>query len=259
MLLIAVLVMIPGVAWAGGGGGTSVCPAYASGTTVSMLDSCFNGIAHTAPVGQTLTVSNLGELPHTLTAVDGSFDTGQLQPGETASLSFDQAGIYKVYCALHGSVDGSGMAGLLIVGEPDPAFVAAPFDPAQIKSEVSQAVLDGNESLAATIAGHERLLAGLVSGQTLLAEKLDLIEASTSPVDHASTPVVISVPEAEGFTLLAVTAGIAVGLALAGFLAVLLRGRGRGSDPAQEVAGVGAGSSALEVGQHREERILVGP
>ncbi|HEX5723072.1 MAG TPA: hypothetical protein VFZ06_10045 [Acidimicrobiia bacterium] len=95
-LLTAILVvaMVPAVAGAGGGGSISLCPAFSSGTTISVLDSCFNGIAHTAPLSETLTVSNDGEIPHTLTAVDGSFDTGQLAPGQTATLSFDQAGIY---------------------------------------------------------------------------------------------------------------------------------------------------------------------
>ncbi|MGH8923124.1 MAG: cupredoxin domain-containing protein, partial [Acidimicrobiia bacterium] len=180
-LLIAILVMVPSVARAGGGGGSiSLCPAYSAGTTISVLDSCFNGIAHSAPLGQTLTVSNDGQLPHTLTAVDGSFDTGQLQPGQTAALAFEEAGIYKVFCTLHGSVDGSGMAGLLIVGEPDPAFVAAPIDPEQIKSDVNQAVADGNQSLIATVAGHERILTGLVAGQTELSQKLDRLDAATS-------------------------------------------------------------------------------
>ncbi|HEY7583981.1 MAG TPA: hypothetical protein VIB78_10230 [Acidimicrobiia bacterium] len=214
---ILVLAMIPAVAGAGGGGSISLCPAYSSGTTISVLDSCFNGIAHTAPLGDTLTVSNDGEIPHTLTAVDGSFDTGQLAPGETATLSFDEAGIYKVFCTLHGSVDGSGMAGLLIVGEPDPAFVAAPIDPQQIKSDVSAAVADGNQSLAATVAGHERLLTGLVQGQTELSQKLDRLDSTPA------TPIVVSVPEAEGFTLLAVAAGLGAGLALAALLALLLR------------------------------------
>lgn len=50
---------------------------------VSMLDSCFSGTAHFAPTETTITISNDGELAHTFTAVDGSFDSGQLQPGET--------------------------------------------------------------------------------------------------------------------------------------------------------------------------------
>ena len=218
---ILALAMVPAVAGAGGGGSISLCPAYSSGTTVSVLDSCFNGIAHTAPLGETLTVSNDGEIPHTLTAVDGSFDTGQLAPGETTTLSFDEAGIYKVFCTLHGSVDGSGMAGLLIVGEPDPVFAAAPIDPQQIKSDVSTAVADGNQSLVATVAGHERLLTGLVAGQTALSQKLDRLDS----VPETATPIVVSVPEAEGFTVLAVAAGLGVGLALAALLAVLLRRR----------------------------------
>jgi hypothetical protein len=168
---ILVVAMIPAVAGAGGGGSISLCPAYSSGTTISVLDSCFNGIAHTAPLGDTLTVSNDGEIPHTLTAVDGSFDTGQL----------------------------------------------APIDPQQIKSDVSAAVADGNQSLAATVAGHERLLTGLVQGQTELSQKLDRLDSTPS------TPIVVSVPEAEGFTLLAVAAGLGAGLALAALLALLLR------------------------------------
>jgi hypothetical protein len=109
------------------------------------------------------------------------------------------------------------MAGLLIVGEPDPAFVAAPIDPQQIKSDVSAAVADGNQSLAATVAGHERLLTGLVQGQTELSQKLDRLDSTPA------TPIVVSVPEAEGFTLLAVAAGLGAGLALAALLALLLR------------------------------------
>jgi plastocyanin len=239
---ILVLAMVPAVAGAGGGGSISLCPAFSSGTTVSVLDSCFNGIAHTAPLGETLTVRNDGEFPHTVTAIDGSFDTGQLAPGETTTLSFDEAGIYKVYCTLHGSVDGLGMAGLLIVGEPDPAFVAAPIDPEQIKSDVSAAVADGNQTLAATVAGHERLLTGIVQGQTALSQKIDRLDSAA----ETARPIVVSVPEAEGFTLLAVAAGLGVGLAFAALLAVLLRRR---SDVDQ-----GLRQQPVEVPQPSEDR-----
>ena len=239
VFLVAILLMIPAVARAGGGGEISMCPAYSSGTTLSVLDSCFNGIAHSAPIGQTLTVSNEGQLPHTLTSIDGSFDTGQLLPGESASLSFDVAGIYKVFCTLHGSIDGSGMAGVLIVGEPDPAFVAAPIDPAQIQAEVSEAVANGNQALAATIAGHERLLTGLVSGQAELSQKLEQFDARAAQDVGLATPIVVSVPESEGFSWLAVTAGVGAGLALAALLAVLLGKRSRGDNPVLEVRRLG--------------------
>ena len=77
LIVVAVLTLIPGVASAGGGG-SSQCPGFTTGTTVSMLDSCFSGTAHFAPTETTITISNDGALPHTFTAVDGSFGSGQL-------------------------------------------------------------------------------------------------------------------------------------------------------------------------------------
>lgn len=136
-VLLAVLMGIPGVAWAGGGGiDTSSCTGYGEGTSVSMQDSCFEGTAHFAPSGTTITVSNDGALTHTLTAVDGSFDTGQVAPGGTAELTIDEPGIYRIFCSLHGTPEGEGTAGVLVVGEPDPAAVAATSDTLAISAAV---------------------------------------------------------------------------------------------------------------------------
>jgi hypothetical protein len=75
------LMLIPGVAWAGFRGvDTSGCAGYNEGIEVSMLDSCFDGVAHFAAGGEVITVSNDGNLPHTFTAVDSSFDTGMVDP-----------------------------------------------------------------------------------------------------------------------------------------------------------------------------------
>ncbi|MGH8958376.1 MAG: hypothetical protein ACRDVK_06845, partial [Acidimicrobiia bacterium] len=90
-------------------------------------------------------------------------------------------------------------------------------------------VADGNQSLVATVAGHERLLTGLVAGQTDLSQKLDRLDAANSQDSGGTTPIVVSVPEAEGFTWLALIAGLAAGLALAALLAVVLR-RPRAAD-----------------------------
>ncbi len=126
-LLVAVvlLLLLPGVASAGGGGGISHCAGFAAGTTVSMLDSCFNGTAHFAPPGTALTIENAGGLPHTFTAVDGTFHSGQVQPGEIFALTIDEPGVYEVFCSLHGTADGQGMAGVLVVEEAELSPVAA--------------------------------------------------------------------------------------------------------------------------------------
>jgi hypothetical protein len=70
-------------------------------------------------------VRNDGELPHTYTAVDGSFDTGLLQPGQSAEIRVGDAGVFGAYCTLHGSSAGGGMAGALVVGDPAAASAAA--------------------------------------------------------------------------------------------------------------------------------------
>lgn len=118
LVLTVILIAIPAVAHAGGGGvDRSACPGFGEGTTVVMEDSCFAGTAHFVPSGDPVTVENLGQLPHTLTAVDGSFDTGSVAAGSSAELAIDEPGVYRVFCTLHGTAGGEGMAGVLVVGD----------------------------------------------------------------------------------------------------------------------------------------------
>jgi plastocyanin len=59
--------------------------------------------------GTTLLVANVGGKPHTLTADDGSFDTGVIDPGaeggrfagKNASVTLDKAGTFKFHCEIH--------------------------------------------------------------------------------------------------------------------------------------------------------------
>jgi plastocyanin len=114
---IALAVLWPATAGAGGNGhGGSSCPGYAEGPTIEMFDNCFKGTTHFVEADSTLTVKNSGQLPHSLTAVDGLFDTGTLQPGRSATVKVGRAGVVRLYCTLHGSRDGGGMTGVLVVG-----------------------------------------------------------------------------------------------------------------------------------------------
>jgi plastocyanin len=62
--------------------------------------------------GTTLLVANVGGKPHTLTADDGSFDTGVIDPGaeagrfagRNASVTLDQAGTFRFHCEVHPAV-----------------------------------------------------------------------------------------------------------------------------------------------------------
>jgi plastocyanin len=89
---------------------------------------------HIAP-GQTVLWNNASTFAHTVTADDGSFDSGLLDPGATFTMSFDAPGVYAYYCQPHGAAGGHGMAAIIVVDDPDaaaaPSVDAAPQQPAQ--------------------------------------------------------------------------------------------------------------------------------
>lgn len=83
-------------------------PAAATGadatSSVTIEGFAFSGTTVAQP-GATLTVENLDGAPHTLTARDGSFDTGIIQAGASGSLTLPtQPGSYDYFCSLHPSM-----------------------------------------------------------------------------------------------------------------------------------------------------------
>ena len=57
--------------------------------------------------GTTITVTNADATAHTATARTGAFDTGTLQPGQTAHLTLDKPGVYTYYCQFHAFMTGT--------------------------------------------------------------------------------------------------------------------------------------------------------
>jgi plastocyanin len=55
----------------------------------------------TIPVGSTVKFVEDDETPHTVTASDGSFDSGNLNQKQTWTHTFAKAGTYAYYCAYH--------------------------------------------------------------------------------------------------------------------------------------------------------------
>lgn len=103
----------PALAGRGGGGG-GLCDGFSSGDHLRMHDSCFAGTAQLVdPDTRTLTVTNDGMMPHTVTATDDSFDL-YVPAGESATLELPDAAVIRVYCTLHGTETGSGMAGVIV-------------------------------------------------------------------------------------------------------------------------------------------------
>ncbi|HEY5520713.1 MAG TPA: plastocyanin/azurin family copper-binding protein [Candidatus Limnocylindrales bacterium] len=68
--------------------------------TESPADYSVNDLMIT--LGTTVTWTNDDPaMPHTVTAVDGSFDSGQLAAGQSFSFTFDKPGQFDYYCTLH--------------------------------------------------------------------------------------------------------------------------------------------------------------
>ena len=61
----------------------------------------------TTTAGKTVTWANKDTTPHTVTSTTGLFDSGILNPGQTSSHTFPQAGVYGYYCTLHSWMKGN--------------------------------------------------------------------------------------------------------------------------------------------------------
>src|SRR5215217_7882650 len=83
--------------------------------SVSIQDYFFDPADVAVEPGSTITWTNNGDEPHTVTADDGSFDSGVLNPGDSYTVAFDGQGTVTYHCAIHpnmvGSVSVGGEAG----------------------------------------------------------------------------------------------------------------------------------------------------
>lgn len=78
----------------------------------------------TVPVNTQVTWTNNDSVAHTVTADDGSFDSGTLQAGQSFSHTFSSAGTVAYHCTIHGkaSMNGSVQVG----GGASPTATPAP-------------------------------------------------------------------------------------------------------------------------------------
>ena len=74
---------------------------------ITIQNFAFAPVELTVPAGTTLTVTNADSDAHTLTADDGSFDTGRIDPGASVTITLDQPGTYTYHCNFHQSMTGT--------------------------------------------------------------------------------------------------------------------------------------------------------
>ena len=79
----------------------------ASDPADTIADYSFSPATITVSVGDTVTWTNQGKQPHTATASDGSFNTGTLHTGQSASHTFTKAGTFAYICSIHPFMHGT--------------------------------------------------------------------------------------------------------------------------------------------------------
>jgi plastocyanin len=72
---------------------------------VSIVDFSFRPANLTIAAGSKVTFSNGSNVTHTATR-GGSFDTGLVKPGKSATVHFGQKGTFRYHCEIHPSMHG---------------------------------------------------------------------------------------------------------------------------------------------------------
>lgn len=81
-------------------------PAAAADHAVEIKAMKFSPAAIEVAAGDTVTFTNADPVPHTATAEDGAFDTGQLAKGESATVTVEAAGEHAYKCLVHPAMKG---------------------------------------------------------------------------------------------------------------------------------------------------------
>ena len=106
--ILALLVFVPVAgAWQNQQQGAAMGNSTPNAWSVSIEDFYFEPSEAAIQPGDTVTWTNEGNHPHTVTADDGSFDSGPLQPGESFSYTFQNPGVVPYYCSIHPFMTGS--------------------------------------------------------------------------------------------------------------------------------------------------------
>jgi len=83
----------------------------APGRTVTIVDFAFEPGEVRVPVGTTVAWQNAGTAPHTVTAREGSFDSGTIAAGASFSRTFAAPGTFAFACQFHPEMTGTVVVG----------------------------------------------------------------------------------------------------------------------------------------------------
>jgi len=88
-------------------GDTSAAPPTGATVKASMKNIAFQPGRIEIPTGTTVAWTNNDAVQHTVTAVDRSFDSGNMAPGATWPHTFTKPGAYQFFCVVHPFMKGT--------------------------------------------------------------------------------------------------------------------------------------------------------
>ena len=91
---------------------TPQATAHEASPTVELAEHFYSPSPITVKAGATVTWRNVGVQTHDVNADDGSFKSGNLEPGDSFSYTFTTPGRFKYFCIPHA---GDGMTGEVVV------------------------------------------------------------------------------------------------------------------------------------------------
>lgn len=96
----------------GDGGGTgasgpSATVADGQEAAINIAGFAFDPVDLTVPAGTAITVTNSDAAAHTLTADDGAFDTGNLNEGQSGTVTPEGSGAIGYHCEIHEYMKGT--------------------------------------------------------------------------------------------------------------------------------------------------------
>jgi plastocyanin len=124
----------------------------AADSSVTIANFAFDPATVTIEVGDSVTWTNQDSEAHTATAGDGSFDTGQLGNGESATVTFDTAGTFAYLCSIHPQMTGS----VVVEAAAATAAPTAAAPTAEAPAGGGATITPAPTDTAATTAGEDR-------------------------------------------------------------------------------------------------------
>jgi plastocyanin len=89
----------------------------ATTTPVRVVDDEYSPTLLRIPVGGTVSWDFKGSNPHNVVSADGSWLSSEIvERGDRYERTFDEPGVFPYFCTFHGTPDGRGMAGTIVVG-----------------------------------------------------------------------------------------------------------------------------------------------